>query len=187
LDTPWALFSHPGSSHRLPPPCEMHNPVLPLAFFPQPGSSHWRPAGVAVGSTGSAAAATGGAGDAGGEAGGAGEAGSLTLASFPSLLLEDINFLPVKAGRSAATRAGVGQKCGNAMAKYSIRNQKSRSGLFPVLSGQNSLNWRNMPNRIQDEHLSALTPSHRPTFVLTYNPPHLSTKPQLLHPLLPAC
>ena len=35
--------------------------------------------------------------------------------------------------------------------------------------------------------LFALTPSHRPTFLLTYTPPHLSTKPQLLHPLLPVC
>ena len=33
----------------------------------------------------------------------------------------------------------------------------------------------------------ALTPSPRPTFLLKYTPPHLSTKPQLFHPLLPVC
>ena len=31
----------------------------------------------------------------------------------------------------------------------------------------------------------ALTPSPRPTFLLEYTSPHLSTKPQLFHPLLP--
>jgi hypothetical protein len=30
-------------------------------------------------------------------------------------------------------------------------------------------------------------PSHCPAFLLTYKPTHLSTKPQLLNPLLPAC
>ena len=46
-----------------------------------------------------------------------------------------------------------------------------------------------LPEEPRGRHawLCDLKPSHRPTSLLTYTPPNLPTKPQLLRPLFPAC